>query len=141
VFLLISPFASFTLGTELTCYISIFAIQNLEGFTKLNYMFVIMQILVTLFMSLTGVAIFMYKKRSLQVRLCAFALLTNIFVIVALFLTTTLFTNVLQLPKENPINYLFPTYIPIVTLLLIGAATRSIRKDEALARSLNRLRK
>ena len=140
VFLLVAPFASFKLGTELTCYISIFAIQNLEGFTKLNYMFIIMQILVTLFMSLTGVAIFMYKKRSLQVRLCAFALLTNILVILAIFLTTTMFTNALQLPTENPINYLFPTYVPLVTLLFVFAAQRAIRKDAAIIRSLNRLR-
>jgi hypothetical protein len=142
VFLFISPYANFKLGTEVTCYISILAVQNLEGFTKLNYMFIIMQILVTLFMCLVGVAIFMYKKRPLQVRLCAFAVLTNILVVGAMFLTTTMFTNALQLPKDTKdiVNYLFPAYIPLVTLLLVNFAQRAIRKDEAMVRSLDRLR-
>jgi hypothetical protein len=139
VFLFIFPFANFRLGTEVTCYISILAIQNLDGFTKLNYMFIIMQISATLFMSLVGVAIFMYKKRPLQVRLCAFAVLTNILMIGAVFVTTTMFTNTLQLPKDA-INYLLPAYIPLVTLLLVNFAQRAIRKDETMVRSLDRLR-
>ena len=140
VFLFVFPFASFNLGTEITCHISILAIQNLDGFTSLNYMFIIMQVLTTLFMSFVGVTIFMYKKRPLQVRLCAFALLTNVFVVGAMFITTTLITNALHLPKETAMTYLFPTYIPLVTLLFVMFAQRAIRKDEAMVRSLNRLR-
>jgi len=141
VFLFIAPFASFNVGTVLTADIGIRGVQNLDDFTKFNYMFFIMQGLTTLFMSLVGISIFMYKKRPLQMWLCMGAFLTNVFLVGAMFFTTTLFSNFFGLSNENLMNYLFPTYIPIVTLLLIGAATRSIRKDEALARSLNRLRK
>jgi hypothetical protein len=140
VFLFVSPFASFKLGTELTCNVSILTIQNLDGFSKLNYMFVIMQVLATVFMSLVGITIFLYKKRPLQVRFCAFALLANVFVVGAMFLTTTLLINALHLPKETPITYLYPTYIPLLTLMLVMFAQRAIRKDDAIIRSLNRLR-
>ncbi|MCL2027651.1 MAG: DUF4293 domain-containing protein [Bacteroidales bacterium] len=140
VLLFISPFASFKLGTEVTCNISILSIGNLEGFTKVNYMFIIMQALTTLFMSLVILTIFMYKKRALQTRLCAFILLTNVFLIGAMFITINLTLSALNLPKGTPITYLFPVYIPLITLLFVRLAQRAIRKDAALIRSLNRLR-
>ncbi|MDR1951806.1 MAG: DUF4293 domain-containing protein [Bacteroidales bacterium] len=140
VFLFAFPFASFKLGTEITCYISLLAIQNLDGFDKLNYMFIIMQVLATLFLSLTGVAIFMFKKRPLQVRLCAFAFLTNVFIIGAMFLTASMVVKELNFANDNLVTYLLPMYIPILTAPCVMFAQRAIRKDEAMVRSLNRLR-
>ncbi len=140
ILLFVFPFANFQLGTEVTCNISILKIQNMEYFTKLNYMFVIMQVLVTLFLSLTGVAIFMYKKRPLQIRLCAFAFITNILMIGAMFLTGNRIETEMKLAENMPVNYLLPAYIPLFTLLLIVMAQRAIRKDEVMVQSLNRLR-
>jgi hypothetical protein len=139
VFLFVTPFASFRLGTEVTCHISILGIQNLDGFTGLNYVFIIMQVLATSFMSLTGVAIFLYKKRQQQVRFCAFAFLANVFTIGAMFLTASMVAKKLHL-DDLSVSYLWPTFIPIITLLLLFYAQRSIRKDEAMVKSLNRLR-
>jgi hypothetical protein len=133
------PFANFKIGTVAMGEIYIFGLKNFDGYTKFNYMFIITQVLTTIFVTLIGVAIFMYKKRVLQVRLCAFAFLVNVFVIGAIFLMATMFTNALQLPKDS-INYLLPTYIPLVTLLFVMGAQRAIRKDEAMVRALNRLR-
>lgn len=141
VFLFVSPFASFDVGTVLTANIGILGVQGLYDFTKFNYMFIIMRILTTLFMCLVIVTIFMYKNRPLQIQLCAFAFLANVFLVGAMLLTTTMFSNFFDLSRENPINYLFPTFIPIFTLLSMWWTVRSIRKDEALTRSLNRLRK
>ncbi|MCL2413515.1 MAG: DUF4293 domain-containing protein [Bacteroidales bacterium] len=138
VSLFIAPFASFSVGTVVTCYVGILGMQG--GCEFSGFMFVIMQILTTLFMSLVGISIFMYKKRPLQIRLCATAFIINVFLVGTMFITTTIFSNTFGLSKDNPMSYLFPTYIPIITLLLVGAATRAIRKDEALTRSLNRLR-
>jgi hypothetical protein len=137
--LFIFPFASFQLGTTITCYISILGIQNLDGFTKFNGMFIIMQILATLFMSLIAVVIFLYKKRPLQIRLCAFAFLLNASLIAVMLFTVSKVTKAMFL-DAIPANYLFPTYIPIVTVLLVMMAQRAIRKDEAMVKSQNRLR-
>ena len=139
VSLFVFPFADFPLGTQVTCYISILGIQNLDGFTKFNYMFVIMQILATLFISLCGIAVFMYKKRPLQVRLCAFAFLANVLMIGAMFLTVSMVTGALGL-ENIPASYQWPTYVPLITLMLILLAQRAIRKDHAMIQSLNRLR-
>jgi hypothetical protein len=140
VFLFGFPFARFPLGTEITCHINILGIQKLDGFTELNYMFSIMQVLATLFVSLTGVAVFMYKKRSLQVRLCAFAFLTNVFMIGAMFFTASMVADKMNLDDDSLVTYLLPAYIPIITAPLVMMAQRAIRRDEAMVKSLNRLR-
>ncbi|MDR0437681.1 MAG: DUF4293 domain-containing protein [Bacteroidales bacterium] len=134
------PFASFELGTVGTCYIGILGLTNLDGFTGYNYMFIIMQILTTLFMSLTGVAIFMYKNRQLQIRLCALSLLINALLIGTMFFTASMVTKAISLEVAPAISYLWMTYIPMVTLLSVRFAIRAIRKDEAMVKSLNRLR-
>jgi hypothetical protein len=138
--LFVFPFASFQIGTEVTCNISILKIQNMEYLTTFRVYFAVIQILATLFLSLIGVAIFLYKKRPLQIRLCAFAFITNILMIGALFLTSSKIADVMTLVENVPISYLWPAYGPIVTLLLIMMAQRAIRKDEAMVQSLNRLR-
>ncbi|MCL2682044.1 MAG: DUF4293 domain-containing protein [Bacteroidales bacterium] len=134
------PFASFELGTVGTCYIGILGLTNLDGFTEYNYMFIIMQVLTTFFMSLTGIAIFMYKRRQFQVRLCAFALLVNALLIGTMFFTVSMVTKAISLETTPAISYLWMTYVPMVTLLPIRFAIRAIRKDEAMVKSLNRLR-
>ncbi|MCL2417412.1 MAG: DUF4293 domain-containing protein [Bacteroidales bacterium] len=137
VMLLVSPFASFNLGTEITCNVSIRGIQGGCDFPGL--MFFIMQGLATLFITFTGITIFMYKNRPLQLKLCAFAFLANVFLVGMMFLTATRISNFFGL-SENQMDYMFATYIPIITLLVMWLTVRSIRKDEALARSLDRLR-
>ena len=137
--LFIFPFAKFPLGTDITCYIGVLGLQNLDGFTKFNYMFIVMQILTTLFISLVGVTIFMYKKRPLQIRFCAFALLINAFMIAAMFFTGSMITKAV-LSDASLVSYLWPAYVPIVTLFPIRMALQAIRRDEAMVKSLNRLR-
>ncbi|MCL2414757.1 MAG: DUF4293 domain-containing protein [Bacteroidales bacterium] len=135
--LFLTPFASFDLGTVITCSVGVRGMQGGCEFPRL--MFIIMQILATLFITLTGVTIFMYKDRPLQIKLCAWAFLANVFLVGMMFLTTARISNYFGLPNDA-MNYLFATFIPIFTLLAMWFTVRSIRKDEALARSLNRLR-
>jgi hypothetical protein len=130
------PFVSFKIDSANLGKIYIYGVQDfMESFAKYQYLFIILQVLVILFVGLVGVTIFMYKKRALQIRLCAFAFLVNVFTIGAIFLITT----VLKFPKDI-ITYLLPTYLPLVTLLFVMGAQRAIRKDDAMVRSLNRLR-
>ena len=134
VLFFLTPFATFKVGTEVRCDVFIFGIQNLNVF---NYMFVILQILTTLLVSLMLVTIFMYKKRPLQIRLCAFAFLLNVFIVGGMFLTTS---KISRMFENTTIEYLLGTYIPLITLLFLMMAQRAIRKDHAKVNSLNRLR-
>jgi len=138
IFLFIVPFASFNLGTVVTCTVGIRGIQGGCEFPRI--MFVVMQILATFFITLVGITIFMYKDRPLQLKLCAFAFLTNVAVVGAMFLTTSMIESRFYLTEYNRINYHLPTLIPVFTLVAMWFTVRSIRKDEALARSMDRLR-
>nr|WP_319398448.1 DUF4293 domain-containing protein [uncultured Carboxylicivirga sp.] len=93
-------------------------------------------ILVTLTTLVSIVTIFLYKKRMIQIRLCGLNM--------GLLLGTTGMIYFLgsQLSKDlsAEISYNIPMVFPIVALILTFLAIRSIGKDEALIKSMDRIR-
>ena len=93
---------------------------------------------ITIFIGLITVLhliiIFLYKKRILQIRLLAFT-------IVLLIGLTGLIIYFLYAGFDK-VNVVFkiPTVIPLVAVILDYLAIRAIGKDEALVRSINRIR-
>jgi hypothetical protein len=82
--------------------------------------------------------IMVFKKRTLQVRLCAFNVLTNIVLILVIFFFYASRIKTLTLIEPE---YNYPGMVmPLVSLLFLMLANRAIRKDEALVRSADRLR-
>lgn len=81
-------------------------------------------------------AIFLFKRRMLQVRLTVFGglLLLGYYVVLAVFVY--LFKS--QLSAEFTVNW--TTAFPAVALILENLAFRGIMKDELIVRSLDRLR-
>ncbi len=82
------------------------------------------------------ITIFMYKRRMIQIRLC----IINTILLVGM--QGLLYYYVITVSKLLPAN---PSYsiifvFPIVSAILSFLALRSIAKDEALVRSLERLR-
>lgn len=136
-FLFFTPFASFIIqpqmekfllditglvseGQNPECVFSPWALIILSGLTML----------------ITLVSIFMFRKRMLQIRLC----IINIVLLVGL--QGLLFYIAVSVGKQlsaSP-DYGFVFIFPIVTAILHFLAIRAIAKDEALIRSLNRLR-
>jgi len=82
------------------------------------------------------VTIFLYKKRSLQIKLSIF----NIMLMVAYY--GVLFFYLWQFGSVYHADWFLEvvTAFPLVNVILSALAIRSIRKDEALIKSLNRLR-
>lgn len=80
--------------------------------------------------------IFLYKKRSLQIKLSFF----NIVLMVAYY--GVLFFYLWQFGSVYHADWFLEvvTAFPLVNVILSALAIRSIRKDEALIKSLNRLR-
>ena len=87
-----------------------------------------------------GISIFVYRNRLLQIKLGKFNLFVNFILIAILFFyTESELKNVL--PGQTPvISYSFGAYIPLLNVILLVLANRSIKKDEALVRSADRLR-
>jgi hypothetical protein len=86
------------------------------------------------------VVIFLFKHRTLQVRLCAveIVLLLGSLVMIGLYywLTSRLFENLVV--EHRQFGWGAP--MPLVSLVLTALASRAIFKDEVLVRSLDRIR-
>ena len=85
------------------------------------------------------ICIFLYKERVRQAKLVRLAILLNIILIALVFFVYAkiIETNLLATP-----NYLDETgiYFPLISLIFLILANRSIMKDEKLVRSVDRLR-
>lgn len=110
--------------------------RGLETGGELNTPTLALAILVTVATIVSLITILLYKKRMLQIRLCGLNM--------GLLLGTTGMIYFLgsQTAQElsAEISYKIPMVFPIVALILTFLAIRSIGKDEALIKSMNRIR-
>ena len=82
------------------------------------------------------VALFLFKNRNLQIRMC------NLNMLIICIFTGAIFYFA-DHSKTNPgsiVHYAIGCYFPLVQLVLSFLAIRAIRKDEELVRSADRLR-
>jgi len=104
----------------------------LDGVLKVNG--IAIPVLLVVIMALHGLAIFGYKNRPRQTRVIVFAILA-LLVLIGLFIYFTYlsFSGVL-------ISFKFGTAFPLVAIVVDYLAIRAIGKDEALIRSIDRIR-
>lgn len=105
-----------------------------QGELVFNVLPVSILIIVTL--ALTIVTIFLYKKRMLQIRLCIFNAILQIGIPGLIFYYVRIAET--TLPGESSYNVVF--VFPVASAILTFLALRAIARDEALIRSLDRLR-
>ncbi len=86
---------------------------------------------------LTGVSLFLYKKRMLQIRFCIYGLLLNLGAIGLLLFYMNSFESNFQ-PESH--SYALAFVIPVANAILLYLAFRGIRKDELLVKAYHRLR-
>jgi hypothetical protein len=86
--------------------------------------------------AVAGFAIFQYKQRPFQVKLVRIALLIDIVLLVVLFVITDFLKKKLQVTPEYGVGILFP----LISVVFLVLAQRSILKDERLVKSTDRLR-
>ena len=86
-------------------------------------------------------AIFLYKNRSLQMKLCKLNILLIAFQIAAIVMYNDVAKEAIGKPTEDIIVSLkFGAIIPVISLILTYLAIRFIKKDDNLVRSADRLR-
>ncbi len=80
----------------------------------------------------------LYKKRFLQIRICAFNMITNIVLIMVIFFfyATRIQSMTLTEPQYNFVGMA----LPLVSIVFLILSNRAIRKDEVLVKSADRLR-
>jgi hypothetical protein len=86
---------------------------------------------------LTGITLFLFKNRLLQIKLIAVDILLHALLIALSFLYYT--GAVEKLTQITPV-YQMGLFFPIVALVMLLLANRAIRKDESLVKSADRLR-
>ena len=84
-------------------------------------------------------AVFLYKNRVLQAKIVRVAILSDIILIALVFFV---YAKIIETKLLASPDYLDETgiYFPLISLIFLILANRSIMKDEKLVRSVDRLR-
>jgi hypothetical protein len=123
-------FADFTSNNELYTFVA----KGIYNGENLIFNGLPILIFIGLIAALHFVIIFLYKKRLLQIRLLAF----TIILLAGLFGMFFYFTYAGF--EEIKVEFKVSVAFPIVAIVLDYLAIRAIGKDEALIRSINRIR-
>jgi len=87
--------------------------------------------------TLAAIIIFLFKKRPLQYRLSLLGILIAVAALILEYTTTESFKTANNFQSGS---YQVGAFLPFVMIILLIFAARSIRKDEKLVKSLDRLR-
>lgn len=142
--LLAAAFMSLTLFMPIATFVVDGQTYELTAFSltcgEISQSTIWLGIILAIATALPLITIFLFKKRTLQIRLCAVevVLLIGSLVLVALYywLTSRLFEGLVI--DHRQFGWAAP--MPIVALVLSYLASRAIFKDEVLVRSLDRIR-
>lgn len=95
-----------------------------------------MSILVLLCLAICITTIFLFKRRMLQIRLCV----VNIVLLLGLQGLSYYFAQVAQSSIDGSLSFSLIFVFPLISAILVFLALRAVARDEALVRSLDRLR-
>lgn len=139
VILLIVPLATFIGGTE-TFTLHAFGIKALSQGNGQIVPTLYMGILAVICTLIPVIAIFLYKRRWAQIRLCIaeIILLAGLQIFVAFYIYRS-YAGIREM-ASHAISLSVVDVFPLVGLILAYLAFRGIARDEALIRSLNRMR-
>ena len=115
-------------------------IWGIEDATSLQviYTFIPYSFIILLIPLLSFSSIFLYKKRILQMRINVIAIVLMLFLYGVIYAYIQLGTAIIG--DSATVTYKITTVIPIINAILTYLAIRGIGKDEALVRSLSRIR-
>lgn len=96
---------------------------------------VIILAVITTILNIT--AIFIYKRRNVQMRICVYNILLTIGLIISIFSYYFLIKRNFDISTHA---FSYTSVLPFVNVILIFQAFRGIRRDDLLLKSYNRLR-
>ncbi len=130
--------------TPLPMYVTGFPPESLYNAVVKGYWFILFCIILIAAITLLLVALFSYKKRPRQLKLCSVSFfLTIIFLVLLCFVPDVIAGRIepgIGKEASRIVKLQWPIALPVLSLALNYLAVRFIRKDEALVRSADRLR-
>ena len=136
--LLFLPLAIVRSGDVLYSF-QVTGLQTMSSITELVYPTWSLMVIAAIVVMLSFVIIFSYQKRILQIRMCIFNMILMIGFCVLFGVYIWMFRQLPELP-DMKINIKFWAAFPFVAMILNYLAIRNIGADEAMIRSLERLR-
>jgi len=131
------PFASFVIDGDMSVFrLSIFGLIPDSAGAKVLFKAMPLVIMVTTILVLNITTIFMFKRRMLQIRFC----IANIALLLGFQGLMYYFVSVAKHQLGSQPSYSIIFVFPLVSAVLLYLAIRRIAKDEALVRSMDRLR-
>jgi len=131
------PFSTFMVEPQMVKYLFLVSGLSSDGITSESvYSTIPLLILSILVFAMSTITIFLFKKRMIQIRLCIINTILLIGMQGLLYYYVVAVSKLLSTSPQYGIIFIFP----IVSAILSFLALRSIAKDEALVRSLERLR-
>ena len=137
VVLMFLPIANFK-GSDFELKFGLFKTLKISGQTSEPVASNILLILMCSFIIATALfCISQYKNRRFQIKVTGLLFLLNAaFLVVEYFLQEKLSEQFTITSK----SYLYGTYVPLISFILVFLAQRAIKQDEALVKSADRLR-
>jgi len=136
--LIYNPFATFIVEPQMAKYtLGVFGLSVVEGSTveKVQSIWFLLGFIIAVLL-ISFVTIFLYHKRILQIRLCVLTIVMLVGLQGVMYYVVFAFGENLNSKPSYNLVFIFPLIAAILNFL----ALRAIARDEALIRSLDRLR-
>ncbi|MDX9846091.1 MAG: DUF4293 domain-containing protein [Tenuifilaceae bacterium] len=136
VFMVFMPVASVVRPTdEVVFELGFKGLESADG-VKEPFTSYPMSILVLICLAICITTIFLFKRRMLQIRLCV----VNIVLLLGLQGLVYYFAKAAQSSIDGNLSFSLLFVFPLISAILVFLALRAVARDEALVRSLDRLR-
>lgn len=136
-FFFFTPFATYTIDPQMDKFQFLaFGLTAVKTNPEMIYRTTPLIIISIIAMAIPLVSIFLYKHRMIQIRLCIVNTILLLGMQGLLYYYVNAVSKLLPAPTQYGIIFIFP----LVSAILSFLALRAIAKDEALIRSLERLR-
>ena len=138
------PLASVVIGSD-EILLRAYEVTGIPAQGSTMWIFICIIVMLALPTVLSAVIIFLYKNRMLQIRLCV----SEIVLLVGSLACTAIFCwrmteAITALPQYQGVEMVFklgwPSIMPVIAIIFVVLALRGVAKDEALVRSLDRIR-
>lgn len=130
------PFASFSMASGQDLNVALQSLPDTVEGAFTGYLSLYACWVIAVLSALIG--IFLFKKRRQQMKLCVYGMISS--VLFAIFAWITAFKLADATQAELHMGSSLSLFMPVLSLLCFVLALRYIRKDEALIKSLDRLR-
>ena len=135
------PFATFELSSNVHYELNAMGFFNHENVAVVDGDPIVpFHIIVPLLTAILLISMFMFNKRKRQMAVARSSYFISMLIIAGAYLSINAFKAHLGLAKDVMIGYDVSFYLPFAVLAFTFLANRSIKKDEDLVRSLDRLR-